>query len=83
MRQDDWQATPSGAQQNTLGCLLDDTAGKLLLLFNRGADAQNFVLPPGRWRMLCDTAADASFAAHTVCGCTTLAGRSVQWLAQD
>lgn len=83
MRQDDWQATPSGAQQNTLGCLLDDTAGKLLLLFNRGADAQNFVLPPGRWHMLCDTAADASFAAHTVCGCTTLAGRSVQWLAQD
>ena len=83
MRQDDWQATPSGVQQNTLGCLLDDAAGKLLLLFNRSADAQNFVLPPDRWHMLCDTAADVPFAAHTVCGCTTLAGRSVQWLRQD
>ena len=83
MRQDDWQATPSGAQQNTLGCLLDDTAGKLLLLFNRSADAQDFVLPTGRWQMLCDTAADVPFAERSVCGCTTLAGRSVQWLRQD
>ena len=83
MRQDDWQATPSGVQQNTLGCLLDDTAGKLLLLFNRSADAQNFVLPTGRWQMLCDTAADVPFAERSVCGCTTLAGRSVQWLRQD
>ena len=83
MRQDDWQATPSGVQQNMLGCLLDDAAGKLLLLFNRGADAQNFVLPTGRWQMLCDTAADVPFAERSMCGCTTLVGRSVQWLRQD
>ena len=79
MRQEDWQAT----RQDTLGCLLDDpAAGSLLLLFNRHAETRDFILPPGDWQTLCDTAADAPFAGRIARARATLAGRSVQWLSQ-
>ncbi len=73
MRGEDWQA----AHAHGLGFLLasEDKAAAgmlaaaaaarapaLLVLFNRGADALAFTLPPGRWLQLCDSSAPAPFA---------------------
>ena len=89
MQQDDWNKPG----QDLLGLLLADcdtcndcgapAAGNLLILCNRHADPRAFVLPPGAWQTLCDTAADAPFATQPARGRCVLTGHSVQWLLQN
>lgn len=73
------------AQRVFGACIGEPGSGRqLLLLMNAGDTDAPFALPPGRWRMLLDTAAsalpDAAAMAHTP---WPLAAHSLVLLAQD
>jgi glycogen operon protein len=84
----DWHSPPRGA----LGFVLvpETTANSgansqtLLVLINRDSGAQTCHLPPGPWRQICDSSADAPFAIVLPRMDTSLvAARSVQLLSQE
>ncbi len=79
----DWRAR----QQDALGVILTErnasAAEKLLIALNRHGEARLFKLPPGRWQLLCDTAAEAPFENHAREDFSQLDGRSVQFLTQE
>ena len=88
MHDHDWHTSP-----NTLGMLLappetrdshsgESTAARVMILFNRRADSVTFNLPPGEWKLLCDSRSDKPFDEHRVDHRCSLAGRSVLLLAQ-
>ncbi|WP_422897732.1 glycogen debranching protein GlgX [Propionivibrio sp.] len=56
---------------------------KLLVLINRDANTLTFHLPPGTWKQLCDSSADAPFAFLLRQETSSLAARSVQLLLQE
>ena len=85
MRAGDWDS-PDPVQQGRLGLVLaaeDPQVASLLVLINRCEDAQDFRLPPGKWHLVCDSAADAAFATELCQGVRQLAARSVQLLSQE
>jgi hypothetical protein len=55
----------------------------LLVLFNRGADALAFGLPPGNWLQLCDSSAPAPFARLPRETQTSVAALSVHLLSHE
>ena len=84
----DWHSSPG-----TLGMLLapvqpryahpdEPPSATLLALFNRTTDTVTFNLPPGEWRLLCDSHADEPFDEHTFDHQCPQAGRSVLLLAR-
>ena len=84
----DWHSSPG-----TLGMLLapvqprqvrpdEPPSATLLALFNRTTDTVTFNLPPGEWRLLCDSHADEPFGEHMFDHQCPLAGRSVLLLAR-
>lgn len=79
----DWHASPGGALGMLLARAGDRQDADLLALFNRNADAVTFSLPPGTWRQLCSSSADAPFQTHVCESACSLAGRSVLLLARD
>jgi glycogen debranching enzyme len=83
---DDWQRADGrclGALIGAPGRRAADGGDALLLLVNAGADAHDFTLPPGRWRILFDSsAADGRPADDTDhSGVLHLGERCVQLLA--
>jgi len=84
----EWHTSPG-----TLGMLLapldqakDSTdelpPSPLLVLFNRDTNALTARLPPGTWRLLCDSGSDNPFEESMLDSRCTLPGRSVLLLAQ-
>ncbi|MFB0935953.1 MAG: glycogen debranching protein GlgX [Propionivibrio sp.] len=84
----DWSSSPG-----TLGMLLapvrsrdahpdKSTSATLLVLFNRTTDTVTFNLPPGEWRLLCDSHSDEPFGEHAFDHQCPQAGRSVLLLAR-
>ncbi len=81
---DDWHSSHLEA----LGLILapedaECNSQTLLMLINRDAEARCFHLPPGAWRQLCDSSADAPFAPLEKQITSTLSSRSVQLLSQE
>ncbi|MDR1276858.1 MAG: glycogen debranching protein GlgX [Candidatus Accumulibacter sp.] len=61
MRTEDWDSGTRGF----LGCLLaplDADGDFLLIVMNRDDDALDVFLPPGNWRVLCDTVSETPFS---------------------
>ena len=63
-----------------IGMWLTGSSGELLCLFNRNDTAQEFSLPTGDWRRLCDSAAAEPFAPVACNGTSLLGQLSVQIL---
>jgi glycogen debranching enzyme GlgX len=86
MSEHDWHASPG-----ILGMLLapsppdgpeQPNPAALLLLFNRATDSLTFNLPPGEWKLRCDSHGDAPLDARTFIHRCPQAGRSVLLLEQ-
>ena len=84
MRDGDWQCREAA----TLGLILapcakpGTAAQTLLVLINRDALDQNFILPPDSWLQICDSAGDTPFAPLQRQHTSLVTARSVQLLMQ-
>ena len=84
MSGDDWHIAHNTAFGMWLAPAADDAdAPALLVLFNRHAEARDFLLPPGHWRLICDSSAVTADAAPPCREHRPVAAHSVQFLAQE
>ena len=86
MSEYDWHVSPG-----TLGMLLapsppdgpeQPNPAAVLILFNRTTDSRTFNLPPGEWKLRCDSRSDVPFDVQTFIDRCPQAGRSVLLLEQ-